>query len=71
MIRRLRVPGRDFPRRGITVEQRHKIAALADQAGVDRPAVVWYSDAVRAIKDLEANLEAKRQPQLEGMEDVA
>lgn len=63
-IRRLRVPGRDRVRRGATVEQRHRIAELAEQAGVEPPAVVWYEDAADAIERLEAYV----QPQLDGME---
>lgn len=67
MVRRLRIPGRDRPRRSATVEQRHRIAELAAQAGVEPPTVVWHEDAVAAIERLEIYL----QPQLEGMEQAA
>jgi hypothetical protein len=64
VIRRVRLPGRDRPRRAATIKQRHRLADLAKQAGVEAPAVVWYEDAADAIERLEAYL----QPQLDGMD---
>lgn len=58
------MPGRERPRRGITVEQRHRLAELARQAGIEAPTIIWYADAVDAIERLEAYLH----PQLDGMD---
>jgi hypothetical protein len=50
-----------------TIAQRHRIAELAEQAGVEQPAVVWYAQAEKVIALLEQYL---RQPTLDGMERV-
>jgi hypothetical protein len=66
VIRRLRIPQLGG-RKGATLEQRHRLADLAKQAGIETPVVVWYSQAEAAIRRLEDYL---RQPQLEGMEKL-
>lgn len=49
VMRRLRVPGRDDPRRGITVQQRHRIAELAAQAGIEPPAGERVTDGMNGF----------------------
>lgn len=50
-------------RRPATPTQRHRLAELSKQVGIEVPRVYWSCDAVDAIKRLEGML---RQPQLEG-----